>query len=77
MLMALLLTLPMVGSPKWAIWLNPAVVAARMLLITGLVTSPIVKPNGFRFSGAALTYLLSLLMSGLILFPFFSSLYPR
>lgn len=66
-LMALLLVLPMGGSPKWAIWLNPLAVAGRYLLVCGLVTAPIVKPNALRFSGAAITVICCLVMIGLVL----------
>lgn len=71
LLMALLLVLPMAGGPPWSIWLGPLAVAARCLQVTGLATFPVVKPNFFRFTGTALTFLVSLLMIVLLIVPFF------
>ncbi len=64
---ALLLVLPMGGAPKWSIWLSPAVVAARYLMVAGLVTFPPNKPNIVRVLGAVGTYLTALLLSGLVI----------
>lgn len=64
---ALLLVLPMGGAPKWSIWLSPAVVAARYLMVAGLVTFTPKKPNIVRFLGAGGTYVLALLLSGLVI----------
>ena len=66
--MALLLVQPMRGGPSWAVWLGPAVVAARCLMIVGLVTFPLHKPNMFRVLGAGSTYFCALVLSLLLLF---------
>ena len=51
------------SGQKWLIWLYPGVVAARCLLIMGLVTAPIKRPTTSRFLGAGLTYLLAIVLS--------------
>ena len=73
-LMALLLIVPMAGSPKWAIWINAVVVTARCLAVVGLVTFPIKKPNIFRFLGAALTYACVSLLAMLVIYSHLSAL---
>lgn len=64
---ALLLVLPMTGAPKWAIWLGPVAVTARCLLVAGLVTFTLKTTNMFRFAGAALNYLVLLMLCILII----------
>ena len=66
-LMALMLTNGMYAAQRWAVFLYPAAVVARWLLVSGLLIAPIKKPNIWRFSGAALTYLLVILFSVLLL----------
>jgi len=66
--MALMLVLPMAGSAPWTIWLNPLVVGARCLLVAGLVTEPLHKPNNLRVMGAAFNYVLALAFAALVLF---------
>jgi uncharacterized membrane protein YecN with MAPEG domain len=67
---ALLLVQPMKGGPNWAVWLPPIVVTARCLLVVGLLTFTLRKPNFFRFLGAGLTYLSALTLVALILASF-------
>lgn len=64
---ALLLVLPMDGGPKWSVFLSPAVVATRYLLVAGLITFNPKKPNMVRFLGAVGNYILALLLSGLVI----------
>ncbi len=66
-LMLLMLVLQISGAPGWSVWLSPAVVIARYLLVTGLVTFPNTRPNAVRFVGAAGTYLLTLVLSVMVL----------
>jgi uncharacterized membrane protein YecN with MAPEG domain len=68
---ALLLVQPVRGGPSWAVWIPPVVVTARCLLVVGLVTFTLKKPNLFRVLGAGLTYISALLLSGLIIASFF------
>lgn len=65
---ALLLVQAINGGPKWVVWMGPAVVAGRCLLVAGLLTFTLRKPNVFRFLGAAITYLTALILVGLLLF---------
>lgn len=51
----------------WVLWLYQGVVAARCLLIAGLTTAPLHKPNMMRFLGAAATYLLVIILSVLLI----------
>lgn len=67
LLIALMLVLQMGGGPGWSIWISPVVVLARYLLVVGLTTFPLHKPNVLRFLGALLTYALTLLLCALIL----------
>lgn len=64
---ALLLVQPMQGGPMWALWLGPLAVTARCLLVTGLLTFSLKKPNVFRFVGAGLTYFTLLALCGVLL----------
>jgi len=72
MFMALMLLNGMYVGQAWTIWLYPAVIAARCFLVAGLVTAPMNRPNAFRLIGATLTFLLALILVGLLLSNFFS-----
>jgi uncharacterized membrane protein YecN with MAPEG domain len=69
--MVLMPLIAIAGGPAWSIWVYPAVVSARLLVVAGLVTFPVVKPNIYRFSGAALTYLTSLTLVFLLFWSYF------
>ncbi len=69
-LIALMLVLQMGGGPGWSIWISPVVVLARYMLVVGLTTFPPHKPNALRFLGAALTYALTGLLCGLVLYAY-------
>lgn len=69
-LIAMMLVLQMSGGPGWTIWISPLVVAGRYLLVAGLMTYPNTRPNGLRVLGAALTYLATALLIGLILYSY-------
>lgn len=55
-LIALMVILQMGGAPGWSVWLSPVAVAARYLLVVGLVTFSNKRPNAVRFLGALGTY---------------------
>lgn len=67
MLMAMMLVNGMYAGPAWVLWLYPTVVAARCLLILGLTTAPVTRPNPARFLGALGTYILAFLLAGLLI----------
>ena len=52
----------------------PLAVCGRCILLAGLLTKPIKRTNGFRFIGAALTYLICLVGSVVIIVNTFSAL---
>ena len=62
LLMALMLTNGMYAGGMWVLWLYPSAVAARCLLILGLTTASLGKPNAARFLGALGTYIISLVL---------------
>lgn len=68
LLTGLMLVNGMYASKPWALWLYPGVVAARCMLIAGLTTAPLDRPNGMRFVGAAGTFALSFVLSGLLIY---------
>lgn len=68
-----MLVLQMSGAPDWSLWLSPLVVMARYLLVAGLVTYPNTRPNGLRFVGACLNYVLVLLLAILVLVTYWPS----
>ena len=69
-LMALMLVQQMGGAPNWSIWLSPAVVVARSLMVVGLATFPNSRPNKFRFMGALGTYVLTFVLALMIIVAF-------
>lgn len=74
LLIALMLVLQMGGAPAWSVWLSPAAVMARYLLVIGLVTYSNRRPNLVRFLGAAGTYLCVLLLVALVLITYWPNL---
>lgn len=64
----LLLVSVAAGAPPWSIWLGPLVVVARVAHAASIVLFSLRKPTMLRRLGASSTYLLGLLLSGLILY---------
>jgi uncharacterized membrane protein YecN with MAPEG domain len=55
-------------APPWSVWLGPVAVVVRTMHAVGIVNFSLRKPNLFRRAGATFSYLLGLLLSGLILY---------
>ena len=64
----LIVVAQMAYAPTWTIWLGPLVVLVRVIHAFGIVQFTLRKPNPFRRLGATFTYLLGLLLAGLILY---------
>lgn len=66
MLALLLYILPFAGQPAWSLWLGPAIVAVRTIHALSLIGSSLARPTPLRRLGAAGTYLLSLVLVGVL-----------
>lgn len=64
----LIVVAQMAYAPAWSVWLGPAVVVVRVMHAIGIVQFSLRKPNLFRRGGATFTYILALLLAGLILY---------
>lgn len=73
LLIILMVILQIVGAPPWSLWLAPATVVVRSLMVTGLATFPNSRPNSFRLLGGIGTYLITLILSFMIIITYLPS----
>ncbi|MBX3169750.1 MAG: MAPEG family protein [Candidatus Eremiobacteraeota bacterium] len=60
------------GMPAWAVWLGPAVVLVRVCHAASILLYSLRRPTILRRIGASGTYVLCLLLCGLIVYSRFS-----
>ena len=63
--------------PTWSAWLGPALVLIRVCHAAGILFFNLRRPNALRRLGAIGTYLLSILLCGLIVYSRFAGLGPQ